>query len=332
MVGVRHGKTAVAAVLGLVLLAAVSGFTGEAGASSGRAPQAAISANPCVGLAGTPDYSHVIVVMDENVSEATLRTSTQAPYLHGLAAACGAEKFMHAATHPSQANYMAATSGVATAVGVHTANDNIFRQAQLHGDSWKAYEESMPRACVGNSGFYKSGHNPPFWYTDLRSPSNTCALYDVPQSPSLDSDIANDTLPVFAWITPNACNDMHGQSGCPQPSSQRIAAGDAWLSNLIPRLTAMPSYQAGQTLIVVTWDEGNGKETNGSDCTDPKIYTAQASCQIPTYVVSPYIAAGTTDNSDHNLYGLLGDIQDILGYPRLGRAVGQSSLRPGLGF
>jgi phospholipase C len=239
---------------------------------------------------------------------------------------------MHAASHPSQVNYRAATSGQATAIGVHTDNDNIFHQAQVRGASWKAYEESMPRACAGNSGFYKAGHNPPFWYTDLRSPSNTCALFDVPQSPALDTDLRNDTLPSLSWITPNQCNDMHGQNGCPQPSSQRIAAGDAWLSILIPRLTALPSYQAGQTLIVVTWDEGNGKATNGSDCTDPKVYATQGSCQIPTYVVSPYITPESTDSSDHNLYGLLGDIEDILGFPRLGRAIGQPSLRPGLGF
>jgi len=125
---------------------------------------------------------------------------------------------------------------------------------------------------------------------------------------------------------------MHGLTGCPQPSSQRIAAGDAWLAELLPRLTAMLSYRAGETLIVVTWDEGNGKETNGTDCTLPSAYTTEASCQIPTIVVSPYLSAGSVDNTDHNLYGLLGDVEDILGYPRLGRAVGQPSLRSGLGF
>jgi hypothetical protein len=332
MAGLGHLNTAVAAGLGLVLLTALSSSASPAGASSSGKARAATSAVPCVGLTGSPDYSRIVIVMDENVSEATLRSSPQAPYLHGLAAQCGSESFMHAATHPSQANYMAATSGQATGVGVHTGNDNIFHQAQVQGDSWKSYEESMPQACAGNSGFYKTGHNPPFWYTDLRSPTNTCELNDLALSPALDTDIANDTLPVLSWITPNACNDMHGQSGCPQPSSQRIAVGDAWLSSLIPRLTAMSSYQAGHTLIVITWDEGNGKETNGTDCTDPKVYTTQGSCQIPTYVVSPYISAGSTDSSDHNLYGLLADVQDILGYPRLGRAVGQSSLRPGLGF
>jgi phospholipase C len=310
--------------------------TGASATTSPGAPEplaAAVAAdNPCVGMAGTPAYRHVVIIMDENVSHATLTTSSQAPYLHDLAAQCGSETFMHAATHPSQVNYMAATSGVPTGVGVHTSNDNIFHQATGHSDTWRAYEESIPKPCVGNSGFYKAGHNPPFWYDDLKTPTNLCTQYDVPLKPSLDDNIAADQLPTLSWITPNACNDMHGLTGCPQPSSQRIAAGDAWLAALLPRLTAMPSYRAGQTLIVVTWDEGNGKETNGSDCTLPSVYTKQAACQIPTFIVSPYVSPGSVDHADHNLYGLLGDVEDILGYPRLARAIGQPSLRNGLHF
>lgn len=292
----------------------------------------AATAGPCGTLTGTPAYEHVVVIMDENVSYNQLKKSPQASYLHSLAAQCGSELFMHAATHPSQTNYMAMTSGVASGLGIHTANDNVFHQAQVHGDTWKVYGEDMPRTCANTKVPYKTGHNPAFWYTDLQTPTNTCALYDVPMKPALDNDIANDSLPKFAWITPNICNDMHGLASCPMPNSQRIGAGDTWLSTMIPRLTAMPSYQAGQTLIVMTWDEGNGGEVSGSDCTDPLVYSSQTSCQIPTIIVSPYVTTGATDATDHNLYGLLGDVQDILGYPRLGRAVGASSLRPGLGF
>jgi hypothetical protein len=125
---------------------------------------------------------------------------------------------------------------------------------------------------------------------------------------------------------------MHGLASCPKPNSQRIGVGDTWLSTMVPRLTAMPSYQQGKTLIIVTWDEGNGGEVVGSDCTKPSVYATQGSCQIPTIIVSPYVLPGATDAADHNLYGLLGDIEDILGYPRLGRAVGQGTLRTGLGF
>ena len=72
---------------------------------------------PCGTLSGTPAYERVVVIMDENVSYAQLKKSTQAPYLHSLGAQCGSELFMHAATHPSQSNYMALASGVATALG-----------------------------------------------------------------------------------------------------------------------------------------------------------------------------------------------------------------------
>jgi phosphatidylinositol-3-phosphatase len=316
-----------AATVGLVLATCLTGA-----AASARTPGEAATSGPCVAMTGTPAYRHVVVIMDENVGYSTLMTSSQAPYLHQLAGQCGTEAFMHAATHPSQVNYMAATSGEPTGVGVHTGNDNVFHQATARGDTWRAYEESIPKPCAGNSGVYKAGHNPPFWYDDLRTPTNLCKQYDVALDPALDDDIAADRLPTVAWVTPNACNDMHGLAGCPQPSSQRIAAGDAWLADLLPRLTAMPSYQAGQTLVIVTWDEGNGKETKGTDCTLPAVYAKEASCQIPTFVVSPYVSPGSVDDADHNLYGLLGDVEDILGYPRLGRAAGQPTLRTGLGF
>src|SRR5262249_5412974 len=156
-------------------------------------------------------------------------------------------------------------------VSVKTANDNIFHQTQVAGQSWASYEESMTTNCQANSGFYKAGHNPAYWYTDLRSPTDTCSKYDVPMSPSLDYAISSDSLPTFCWPTPNACNDMHYLAGCPQASIQSIAAGDDWLAAMVPRLTAMPSYQRGETLIVVTWDEGDGKDVDGTDCTSPAV-------------------------------------------------------------
>jgi phospholipase C len=304
-------------------LAACISLLGASVLALGSVVPAGAATAPCGTLSGTPAYEHVVVIMDENVSYAQLKKSTQAPYLHSLGAQCGSELFMHAATHPSQSNYMALASGVATALGTQTANDNIFHQAQVAGDTWRGYDESMPRNCSKTKAPYKNGHNPAFWYTDLQSPTNTCALYDVPMTPALDNDIAHDSLPTFSWVTPNICNDMHGLASCPKPNSQRIGVGDTWLSTMVPRLTAMPSYQQGKTLIIVTWDEGNGGEVVGSDCTKPSVYATQGSCQIPTIIVSPYVLPGATDAADHNLYGLLGDIEDILGYPRLGRAVGQ---------
>ena len=307
--------------------------------TAGAAPSVTAPSGPCGLLPYPPNskpvYQHVVVIMEENLSYASYNASTQATYLHGLGAACGSESNMHAATHPSQPNYMAATSGVATGTGVHTGNDNVFHQVQVAGKTWKNYAESMPSACSRSSvtaPAYKTGHVPAFWYTNLATPTNTCATNAVPLSPALDNAIAADSLPTYAWITPSACDDMHWLSGCATDPTLRVATGDAWLSALIPRLTAMPSYRAGKTLVIVTFDEGDEDSTTGVDCTAATYYLTHPDCQIPTVVVSAYIRPGATDAADHNLYALLATTQDILGLKRLGRAAGQHSLRPGLHF
>jgi phosphatidylinositol-3-phosphatase len=338
-------RRAVAAASALVaaaaLVASSLGVTSVASAAT-RTETTTPPPSPCGFLAYNssqpPTYQHVVVIMDENLSYANFVASTQATYLHGLAAACGSETDLHAATHPSQPNYMALTSGFATGVGVHTANDNVFHQLQAKGKTWRSYSESMPSNCAKQTAAapnYKTGHTPAFWYANLVKPSKTCAKYDVPLAPALATAISKDNLPAYSWITPNDCDDMHWLATCSFPTSSRVAAGDDWLEALVPQLTAMPSYQAGKTLIIVTWDEGDGDDaatSTGVDCTSPAYYPAHPDCQIPTIIVSPYVRPGATDATDHNLYGLLGTTEDILGVPRLGRAKGQPSLRTLLGF
>lgn len=305
---------------------------------AGTAADAAVSTAACGSLASQynsaqpPVYQHVVVLMEENWSYRDFVRSTTTPFLTGLSQSCGNETNFHGATHSSQPNYMAATSGIASGVGVSVSNDNIFRQIQASGRTWRAYEESMPAACSGQSvNAYHPGHNPPFYYKNLRSPVNTCAPSDLPLTRALDDDIAGDSLPVYSWITPNECHDFHWESLCGSNWGARFKAGDDWLAQLIPRLTGMPSYQAGQTLILITFDEGSGG-TAGVDCTNPTYYVNHPDCDIATVVLSPYLAAGTSDSTDLNLYGLLGTTEDILGVPRLGRAVGQRSMRASMPF
>jgi hypothetical protein len=273
----------------------------------------------------------VVVIMEENTSPSQL-TATAAPYLTSLKTACGRERFMHAATHHSHPNYMAATSGVPSPTGTISSHDNIFRQAERAGDTAKAYEESMPLPCSVGPAPYNINHDPVPWYADLRTPAAACATRDVPLEPTLADDLAQHRLPAFVWITPNDCHNMHWTSICPEPQSQAISTGDAWLAQLVPQLLASRSYQAGHTLVLITWDEGSGAATQGVDCTRADVYGQQASCRIPTLVLSPYVVPGARDTSDQNLYTLLGTVEDVLGYPRLGHAVGQPSLRPGLRF
>jgi len=67
------------------------------------------------------------------------------------------------------------------------------------------------------------------------------------------SDLANDALPAFSFVTPNLCNDTHD---CP------VATGDAWLQSWLAKILASPGYQAGTTVIFLTWDEDDGSASN----------------------------------------------------------------------
>lgn len=294
---------------------------------------------PCGSLtydaANPPSYDRVIVLMDENISYSTFLSPKlvgSMPYLHGLTAQCGSESYMHAATHPSKNNYVAATSGLITSYS--TAN-NIFNQMQAKGMTWANYAESESTACQQKQvDPYKNGHVPAAQYADLRSPINTCLRNQIPMDATFDQAVNMDTLPNYTWISPNECHGTYWVTACGGLATDRFAVGDTWASSLIPRLTAMPSYSAGKTLIIITWDEGDKTQPHSIDCTDPAVYSVKTDyCAIPTIVVSPYISPGTVDPSDQSLFTLLGTTEDILGVDRLNSALTHpSSMRPGLGF
>ena len=316
-------------------MAGTQGGTGSASARGTAAVGSAGSTRPCGTLgyhrSHPPRYRHVVVIMNENTSPSEL-TADRAPFLTRLRKQCGSEGSMHAATHYSDPNYLAVTSGHPREMGSMSRSDNIFHQVQRAGRRWTSYQQSMTRSCGPNVTPYSTWHDPAHWYSDLRSPRNTCATRDVPLYPRLSRDLRRDALPAFAWITPDECHNMHWSTGCAGSADRAIPIGDAWLEKKVSQLVSRPSYRAGRTLVIITWDEGDGHSTRGADCTDPAVYRQQASCLIPTFVLSPYVVPGARDTSDQNLYSLLGTVEDVLRVPRLGRAVGQPSLRPGLRF
>jgi phospholipase C len=145
-------------------------------------------------------------------------------------------------------------------------------------------------------------HNPPPYYTTLSG----CATSDVPYT-QLATDLADNALPAFSFITPNLIDDMHDGT---------IADGDTWLANNLPTILNSPEYQNGSTAVFIAWDEGTGGKT-GENCT---ANTTDASCQVATIVVSPSTPAGATSATLFNHYSLLGTTEQLLGLPALGSA------------
>src|SRR5579863_9298369 len=297
----------------LVTAAIVIAAIGTASAVTAASPAAAAS-GPC-GTATTPHaYKHVIWIWMENHSlRDIIGNKSQAPYLNSLAASCGLAANYHNTTHPSLPNYLSATSGLAQSdlpilsyldcspsLICDTSAKSIFGQ----GETWKAYQESMPANCdKSDSGEYTVRHNPPPYFTSLSG----CASHDVPYT-QLASDLANNALPAFSFITPNLIDDMHDGT---------IAQGDTWLSKNLPAILNSEPYQSKTTAVFITWDEGSGGYPI-EDCDDTS--TTDSSCHVATIVVSPSTPAGTTSGTFFSHYSLLATTEQLLGLPKLGSA------------
>ena len=327
--------TAAALVAGAMLLGGW-GASGTLGPVASPSDAVAATSVPCATAAqSTRPYTHIVVIMDENITYPTWQSSTQATYTHALASGCRLETNAAGESHPSFPNYLAvASGGFVTCLACSDSSDNIFHQLNVAGKTWRDYNQSMPKNCAPNTSsvpYYRNGHNPAFWFTDLgKNGDKTCATNDVPADPNLWNDISADKLPSFAWIAPDDCRDMHWQSGpCEtvtgSTKANRIAIGDAYIKSIVTAIAATPSYKAGNTLIVVTWDESNVQSVLnqgnwGIDCSNPTVYAAKkAACQVPTILVSARITAGP-DAHFYSHYSLTRAFEQNFGLPLLGGA------------
>ena len=232
--------------------------------------------------------------------------NSSAPYLNGLANSNALGTQVYAISHPSLPNYLAlaggSTYGVTTdCTTCYVSGSNLADQIEASGRTFRAYLEGMPSPCfVGDSYPYMQKHNPWIYFDDMRTNATRCAADLVPYS-QLSTDLTNNTVPNFVWITPNMCNDMHDCS---------IASGDAWLSQQVPAILNSAAFKNGGVLFL-TWDEGN---TYAACCTDA------AGGRVATIVVSPLGKTAYQSSVPETLYGLLRTIEDAWSLPELGDA------------
>jgi phospholipase C len=308
-------------LMAVIVLGTIATATGAAAVSPTIAASPADAASGPCGTAPAPrSYQHVVWIWMENHSFSDIiGNKAQAPYINSIAARCGLAANYHNTTHPSLPNYLAATSGLAEAhlpvlsfldcnvsPVCDTSAPSIFGQ----GETWKAYQQSMPSSCDrSNSGEYAVRHNPPPYYTSLSG----CARHDVPYT-QLATDLTRNALAAFSFITPNLIDDMHDGT---------IAQGDAWLARNLPVILDSRQYRARTTAVFITWDEGSGGYP-AEDCDDPG--TTDSSCRVATIVISPSTPAGTRSGVFFTHYSLLRTTEEILGLPKLGQASSARSM------
>jgi phosphatidylinositol-3-phosphatase len=260
----RRAGPRVAAVLAAALIAACGpsgpGPTPTAdSAPSGTRPPAGVTSS------ATDPGRKVMIIAEENHGYGQIVGSPRAPYLNQLATTYGVATGYDAgypAACPSLAAYILLTSGTTDGIcddrdpSAHPlTTDNVFHQLGAAGRAWRGYAEAAPGNCVlTGSGRYLVRHVPSTYYRDARA---DCRRWTVPlgdnATGALHDDVAAGTLPDFAFVSPDACNDMHGAPSC---TGDLITAGDRWLQGRLPQIMAGPDYRAGRLTVIITWDEG----------------------------------------------------------------------------
>ena len=286
-----------------------------AGAAATTASPSAPSygAPPAPARATVPAFSHIFVIAMENHEYGSVIGRPDSPFVNNLAATYGLATNYFAASHPSLPNYFALTAGSTFGIAsdcttCYVNATNIADQVESSGRSWKAYMEDMPTPCYmgASAGNYAMKHNPFMYYTDIRNNPARCAAHVVPFT-QFGLDMSTGQVPNFVWITPNMCNDTHD---CP------VSTGDAWLGNVVPRITGSAAYRNGGVLFI-TWDEGS---SNASCCGDAW------GGHVATLVISPKSIAGARSSIAENHYSLLRTIEDGFGLAHLGAAGWSSSV------
>lgn len=190
------------------------------------------------------------------------------------------------------------------------ANHNIFTgvnhltaQMNASGVSWKNYQEdlqfsSSPTVSAGgtHAGYtnpyngsdqigYAVKHNPMAFFSDT-------ATQNVSPLTQLSTDLSNNTVGKYNWVTPNLNNDMHtalttsftyqGNTYTAGTGQEAIAQGDNFLSILIPQIMASQAYKNNGAIVI--WDD----ESEGGDST---------SFTIPEIVISPLAKVNAYDST-----------------------------------
>lgn len=264
------------------------------------------------GQAPIPHSNHVVLLVDENTSFSS--TLSLMPWLVSQGAANGHTTNYVSDTSGSLMDYLWLASGSCHSSancplpsGTHDfgcngndcaapiTDDNIFREMNNRGISWKVYAQSYAAAGgtvttpdLANGTHYYRRHNGATWYSDILGnvAGSRAKIVDFSE---FAKDLADNALPQFSIIAPDGLNDGHDSGP---------AAADAFLKANLPALLAKPYFQpGGDGLLIITFD-------NGNDDAAGLIYTA---------LIGPNVTPHTVSNTPYKHQNTLRTLLDALG-------------------
>jgi len=261
-------------------------------------------------FAQVPRSNHVYIVAEENHSYEHLVGSIYMPYLNSLLAKGGTATQFYANEHGSLENYLIVTSGQYLTHNNDTLAtfnvDNIERHLLTNGKTFKSYAQTLPYAGYTGlySGAYMKRHAPLPYYTDM---ANSSLLMHHVSTTEMAKDIANNTLPNFAFITPDGDHDMHN---CPNGLNACLQTADNWLkANLAPLLATAPFQPGGDGVLIIWADEADLSTDNRCSAT---VLTGCGG-HILVAMIGPQIKAGFKSTTTYHHPSVLRTMLEALG-------------------
>jgi phospholipase C len=276
----------------------------------------------------------VFVIMMENHDWKTIANNTYASYINDTLVHMGAHLENYKTppgNHPSEPNYLWLEAGDnlgvkddnAPATNHQATKDHLTAQLDTAGISWKAYAEGIKGdVCpLTASGNYDPKHTPQLFFDDVtgtNQPDSAYCLAHVRPYTELDADIAANKVARYNFITPDLCNDMHGNGfvgDCGLLGGDgHIKLGNAWLTAQIPKLLASNAYRDNGVIFIV-WDEGDASIIGTSD-----------DGPMGMIALSPLAKPNYTSSIAYTHSSLFRTIEQIFGVPYLRAAQGATSL------
>jgi len=262
----------------------------------------------------------VFLILMENHNWSTI-TPSAAPYINNTLLAVGshAEQYFNApGIHPSLPNYLWLEAGTNFGISDDNAPSSNHQGTTSHlvtllknaNITWKSYDEDISgTSCpLTNVSKYAVKHNPFVYFDDVTNALSTTSAYciaHVRPYTELATDLNNNTVASYNFITPNLCNDMHDCS---------VTTGDTWLATNVAMIMNSTAYQQGG-VIFITWDEGESSQ-GGADG------------PIGLIVLSPKAKGAGYKNTIHYTHGsTLRTIEEIFHLtPLLGDAANATDL------
>jgi acid phosphatase len=252
-------------ITGIPTVAGSFPFTIQVKDSAAGSTSAGLSINIATAPPPTSPFGHVFIVAEENANYTDVIGNPSMPYLNGLAKQYGLATHYYANIQSSIGDYLMWTTGqILTTDGSQTpitfpvSVDNVVRELHAAGKTWKQYAESIPSvgyiggdATGPDGGAFITRHVPLPYLTDVQNSSSQ--KQNIVPFTQFATDLATGSLPNYAFITPNGCDDAHDCS---------FNMADTWLKTNIDPLIKSAEFQKNG-LLIIAFDESGNDSTNG---------------------------------------------------------------------